>query len=75
MILDHMIQAHNLGAKFQRRNPRLAKSGKNVRLVLLAKTTNDSVTGVIAIPSINFFPGLTNLHIISSDVSVYTHSN
>ena len=56
MILDHMIQDHDLGAKFHRRNPRLAISRENVGAVILAETTNDLVTGVVAIPSVIFFP-------------------
>ena len=57
IVFDYMIQDHNLGAKVHCRNPKLSKSHENVGLGILAEMTNDSVTGVVGIPSDIFFPG------------------
>ena len=64
-----MVQDHNnFGTKFYRRNPRLAKSSENIGLGKLAETTNDSITGVAAIPSCYFLPS-QNSESFSVDIS------
>ena len=55
MALDHMIKEHNLGATFHRSMCRNLKSHKRA---VMAETLKDSVTGVIAIPSIIVFSGI-----------------
>ena len=57
MVLGH-IKGHIVGAKLHRNtcNPRLPKSRENLKWGTLAELTKDSVTWVIAIPSVIFFP-------------------
>ena len=56
MVLDHMIQEHNLGAAFHRSTVRNPKSRERA---VLAKEPKYSVTGVVAIPSVIFFPAIS----------------
>ena len=58
MVLEHMFQDHNSGAKFHRstrESRENLRQGKHV----FAETTNGLATGFVAIPSVIFFPGQT----------------
>ena len=60
MVLDHMIQDHYLGAKFHWSTVSQPKILQEFRIVNIGWGNKrlSSVTGVIAIPSVIFFPGL-----------------
>ena len=46
----------------------LAKNSENIELEILTEMTNDSVTGVVAIPSVIFFPCTSRVKISAIQV-------